>query len=78
MQSHPHQIVRINLVAFIKRFLDVWFCNFEKHECLKEVVENFKKEKTWGFEDSMDPEVQRLQALHGSSCPFQRHELSEA
>ena len=35
MQSHPHQIVSINLVAFIKRFLDVWFCNFEEHECLK-------------------------------------------
>ena len=30
MQSHPHQIVSINLVAFIKQFLDVWFCNFEK------------------------------------------------
>ena len=64
MQSPPHQIVSINLVAFIKRFLGVWFCNFEEHKCFKEVVENFKKEKTWGFEDGMDPKVQRLQALH--------------
>ena len=28
MQSHSHQIVSINLVAFIKRFLDVRFGNF--------------------------------------------------
>ena len=49
MQSHPHQIVSINLVAFIKRFLDVWFCNFEKHKCLKEVVKNLKKERHGAF-----------------------------
>ena len=24
----------------------------------------FKKEKTWGFEDSMDPNVERAQSLH--------------
>ena len=30
MQSHPHQIVSIDLVAFVKQFLDVWFCNFEE------------------------------------------------
>ena len=30
MQSHPHQIVSINLVAFIKRFLDVRFRNLSK------------------------------------------------
>ena len=29
MQSHQHQIVIINLVAFIKLFLDVWISNFE-------------------------------------------------
>ena len=28
MPSHPHQIVSINLVAFIKQFSDVWFFNF--------------------------------------------------
>ena len=49
MQSHPHQIVSINLVAFIKRFLDVWFYNFEKHKCLQEVVKNLKKERHWAF-----------------------------
>ena len=49
MQSHPHQIVSINLVAFVKQFLDVQFSNFKENKCFKEVVENFKQEKIWGF-----------------------------
>ena len=32
MQSHPHQIVSINLVAFIKRFLELRFGHFEEDE----------------------------------------------
>ena len=32
MQSHPHQTVSIYLVAFIKRFLDVWFGNFKEDD----------------------------------------------
>ena len=45
MQSHPHQVVSINLVAFIKLFLDVWFCNFEEHKCFKDVVENLRRKR---------------------------------
>ena len=36
MQSHPHQIVSFNLVAFIRRFLDFRFGNFEEDECFKD------------------------------------------
>ena len=63
MQSHPHQIVSMNLVASIKRVLDVQFRNFEEDKRFKEVVENFKEEKMWSFEESMDPDVQRAPAL---------------
>ena len=63
MQSHPHQIVSMNLVASIKRVLDVQFRNFEEDKRFKEVVENFKEEKMWSFEESMDPVVQRAPAL---------------
>ena len=63
MQSHPQQIVSINLVAFIKRFLDFRFRNFEEDKRFKEDVENFKKEKIRGFEDSTDPNVQRAPAF---------------
>ena len=63
MQSHPQQIVSINLVAFIKRFLDFRFRNFEEDKRFKEDVKNFKKEKIRCFEDSIDPNVQRAPAF---------------
>ena len=47
------RVIHINLVAFIKRFLEVLFDMFEEGECFKEVGENFKKEKIWGFDDSI-------------------------
>ena len=49
--------------CFHQAVLDVWFGNFEEDECFKEIVENFKKGKIWGFEDSMDPDVQRARAF---------------
>ena len=60
MQSHPHQIFCINLVAFIKRFLDVWFCNsmiLRNMNALRRLWKTSRRTtgKTWGFEDSMDP-----------------------
>ena len=63
LQSHPHWIVSTNLVAFIKQFLHVWLGNFEVDEYFKEDVQNFKKGNIWGFEDSMDPDVQRARAF---------------
>ena len=67
MRAREHgrtcRVIHINLVAFIKRFLEVLFDMFEEGECFKEVGENFKKEKIWGFEDSMDPNVQRARAF---------------
>ena len=60
MQRHPHQIVSINFVAFIKLSLDVQLGNFQENKCFKEVVENFKKKKIWGFESSMDHNLQRV------------------
>ena len=64
MQTHPHQIVGFKIVAFIKRILDVLFCNFEENKCFKEGVQSFRKEMTWGFENGKDPNVQRERALH--------------
>ena len=64
MQTHPHQIVNINLVAFIKRFLDKRSANLEEKEWFEKVVDNFKKEKTAGIEDGVDPDIQRARALH--------------
>ena len=60
MRRHPHQIVSINFVAFIKLSLDVQLGNFQENKCFKEVVENFKKKKIWGFEGSMDHNLQRV------------------
>ena len=47
MQSHPHQIVTIYLVAFIKpeQFSDVWFGIFEEDKCSKEVVETSRRKR---------------------------------
>ena len=64
MQTHPHQIVNINLVAFIKRFLDKRSANLEEKEWFEKVVDNFKKEKSAGIEDGVDPDIQRARALH--------------
>ena len=61
MQTHCRVLISLLSSSSI---LDVRFGNFEEDKCFKKVVENFNGEKTWGFVDSMDPNVQREHALH--------------
>ena len=58
---HIRSSVLISLL--LKRFLDVLLGICEEDTCFKEVMENFKKEKIWGFENSMDPYGQRALAF---------------